>query len=139
MSAVYSWSCAQLSQPAARMFRLLGLHPGPDVSLPAAASMAGLTVRAARSGLDELVLSSLLTEDRPGRYWFHDLLRVYAAEEALAREDAADRHRALPAAGPLPDQRAPCGNAPRSAPGAVDLPAARPDVVPEHMAAHDEA
>ena len=140
MRAVYSWSCAQLSQPAARMFRLLGLHPGPDVSLPAAASMAGLTVRAARSVLDELVLSSLLTEDRPGRYWFHDLLRVYAAEEALAREDAADRHRALHR---LLDHylisahRAATLLDPRREP--LDLPAATPGVVPEHMAAHDEA
>jgi hypothetical protein len=36
------------------------------------------------------VLSSLLTEDHPGRYWFHDLLRVYAAEQALARESAGN-------------------------------------------------
>ncbi len=40
--AVLSWSYDQLSPPAARMFRLLGLHPGPDISLSAAASLAGL-------------------------------------------------------------------------------------------------
>jgi len=39
--AVLSWSYDQLSEPAARMFRLLGVHPGPDISLSAAASLAG--------------------------------------------------------------------------------------------------
>ena len=39
--AVFSWSYRQLSGPAARMFRLLGLHPGPDITVPAAASLAG--------------------------------------------------------------------------------------------------
>ncbi len=39
---VFSWSRARLSQPAGRMFRLLGIHPGPDITVPAAASLAGL-------------------------------------------------------------------------------------------------
>jgi DNA-binding SARP family transcriptional activator/tetratricopeptide (TPR) repeat protein len=140
MRTVYSWSCRQLSPPAARMFRLLGLHPGPDVSLPAAASMACLALPEARSVLEELVLSSLLTEDRPGRYWLHDLLRVYAAEEALALEDAAERrcamHRLLDhylisayrAALLLDPHRE-----------TLDLPAARHGVIPERIADHDEA
>src|SRR6202044_903708 len=46
--AVFSWSCRQLSEPAARLFRLLGLHPGPDISLAAAASLAGLAPSRAR-------------------------------------------------------------------------------------------
>src|ERR1700727_1258118 len=52
--AVLSWSYEQLSPSAARMFRLLGLHPGPDVSLPAAASLAGISRREASSALREL-------------------------------------------------------------------------------------
>jgi tetratricopeptide (TPR) repeat protein/transcriptional regulator with XRE-family HTH domain len=79
---VFSWSHHALSQPAARMFRLLGLHPGPDVSVPAAASLAGVGRRAARVLLDELTCASLLTEHHPGRYALHDLLRAYAAEQA---------------------------------------------------------
>ena len=39
---VFSWSCQQLSEQAARIFRLLGVHPGPDITAPAAASLAGL-------------------------------------------------------------------------------------------------
>lgn len=41
MRAVFSWSTRQLSGEAAGMFRLLGIHPGPDTSVPAAASLAG--------------------------------------------------------------------------------------------------
>ena len=137
--AVYSWSCEQLSAPAARMFRLLGLHPGPDVSLPAAASMAGMTLREARLVLEELVLSSLLGEDRPGRYSLHDLLRVYAAEQAVVQESEEDRraavHRlvdhylisAYSAALLLDPHREP-----------LTLPPARADVVPERMTGHGE-
>jgi hypothetical protein len=42
LRAVFSWSYTTLSRPAARLFRLLGLHPGPDLATPAAASLAGL-------------------------------------------------------------------------------------------------
>ncbi|GAB3432545.1 AfsR/SARP family transcriptional regulator [Flindersiella endophytica] len=85
--AVFSWSYRQLSKPAARLFRLLGLHPGPDISGPAAASLAGMPLGQARSLLAELTRSHLLTQHQPGRYTFHDLLRAYATE--LVREDAS--------------------------------------------------
>ncbi|GLP64804.1 SARP family transcriptional regulator [Streptomyces sp. TUS-ST3] len=78
--AVMSWSYHALSPGAARLFRLLVLHPGPDVSLPAAASLAGLGIAAARSLLAELVHTHLVDEPAPGRYTWHDLLRAYAAE-----------------------------------------------------------
>jgi hypothetical protein len=96
--AVISWSYHELSAPSARMFRLLGLHPGPDISLAAAASLAGLPVRQAREWLDELTRSHLLAERSPGRFAFHDLLRAYAAERAAAQDDAERRaavHRTL--------------------------------------------
>ena len=80
--AVFSWSCRQLSDPAAQMFALLGVHFGPDISLPAAASLAGIPAPQARAALAELVSASLVTEHQPGRYILHDLLRAYAAEQA---------------------------------------------------------
>ncbi|GAA2151567.1 BTAD domain-containing putative transcriptional regulator [Kitasatospora kazusensis] len=89
--AVFSWSYEQLGEPAARLFRLLGLHPGPDVALPAAACLAGLTPAQARAALDELIDSHLLTEHAPGRYLSHDLLRAYAADLARSTEDEAAR------------------------------------------------
>ena len=44
LRAVFSWSADKLSDQAARMFRLLGLHHGPDISAAAAASLAGVTL-----------------------------------------------------------------------------------------------
>jgi DNA-binding SARP family transcriptional activator/tetratricopeptide (TPR) repeat protein len=85
--AVLSWSYAALSPAAARMFRLLGLHPGPDVTAPAAAGLAGVL----DGSLAELVRANLLTEHQPGRYTFHDLLRAYAAEQAEAVDAPAHR------------------------------------------------
>ncbi|MFF7758953.1 AfsR/SARP family transcriptional regulator [Streptomyces griseorubiginosus] len=87
--AVLSWSYHALSPAAARLFRLLVLHPGPDVSLPAAASLAGLGAAATRSLLAELVHAHLVDEPAPGRYAWHDLLRAYAAELS-AGTDAPD-------------------------------------------------
>ena len=83
---VLSLSHRHLPEPAARMFRLLGLHPGPDISAAAAASLAGVPPAAARAALRGLTRASLLTEVAPGRYAFHDLLRAYAAEQ----DNAAD-------------------------------------------------
>jgi DNA-binding SARP family transcriptional activator len=98
--AVFSWSYRALSAPAARMFRLLGLHPGPDLAVPAAASLAGAPLAAAQAALDELERAHLVTEHVPGRYQCHDLLHLYAAE--LAQEDEAEPKR-LAALGRLLD------------------------------------
>lgn len=89
--AVFSWSCRHLSTAAARMFRLLGIHPGPDVTVPAAATLVAVAVGTARRALDELTGANLLAEHAPGRYAFHDLLRDYAAELASARDRDAER------------------------------------------------
>src|SRR6202035_4593365 len=93
LRAVFSWSYRKLSPPAARMFRLLGLHQGPDISA-AAASLAGLPAGEARGALAELTRASLLTEDAAGRLSCHDLLRAYAAEQAADGERAAEREAA---------------------------------------------
>jgi DNA-binding SARP family transcriptional activator/tetratricopeptide (TPR) repeat protein len=89
--AVFSWSYRALSADAARLYRLLGLHPGPDISVAAAASLAALPVKRVRPLLAELTRLSLIIEHTPGRYTFHDLLRAYATE--LARIHDSDRER----------------------------------------------
>ncbi|MEV1076712.1 BTAD domain-containing putative transcriptional regulator [Streptomyces sp. NPDC050211] len=93
--AVFSWSYDALSAPAARLFRLLGLHAGPDISAPAAAALAGTPLRETCGLLVELTRAHLLTEHLPGRYTWHDLLRVYATERALAEETPPERDRAV--------------------------------------------
>jgi DNA-binding SARP family transcriptional activator len=93
--AVLSWSYRQLSPRTARMFRLLGLHPGPDITVPAAASLAGLDLPEAAGQLRELAHRHLVAEPAPGRYAFHDLLHAYAAEKAAATGGKADRDAAI--------------------------------------------
>jgi DNA-binding SARP family transcriptional activator/tetratricopeptide (TPR) repeat protein len=93
--AVLSWSYAALPPPAARLFRLLGLHAGPDISAAAAASLAGLPRHRTRQLLAELTRASLLTEHRPGRYTFHDLLRAYATDLTHRHDPNQDRREAL--------------------------------------------
>jgi len=86
LRSTFSWSYHGLSEPASRMFRLLGLHAGPDISPSAAASLAAVTVTEARRLLLELVQAQLLTQHRPQRYFFHDLLMAYAGELSTAAE-----------------------------------------------------
>jgi DNA-binding SARP family transcriptional activator/Tfp pilus assembly protein PilF len=88
---VFSWSCRQLSPGAARMFRLLGLHPGPDISGAAAISLAGVPPGEAHRALAELAQASLLTAPSAGRFALHDLMRAYAAELAAAGHRPAQR------------------------------------------------
>jgi DNA-binding SARP family transcriptional activator/tetratricopeptide (TPR) repeat protein len=91
--AVFSWSYDQLSETAASMFRLLGLHPGPDISLSAAASLAGVTRAQAGAALRELTRAHMAAEYLPARFTFHDLLRAYAADQA-ERHDSEEERRA---------------------------------------------
>lgn len=93
--AVFSWSYSALSRPAARLFRLLALHPGPDLDQRAAAALAGVEPERVRGLLAELTGGHLLVEHAPGRYTYHDLLRVYAGELVTAYDDEWDRRAAL--------------------------------------------
>jgi DNA-binding SARP family transcriptional activator/tetratricopeptide (TPR) repeat protein len=94
LRAVFSWSCQALTPAAARLFRLLGLHPGPDAGLAVAASLAAVPPREADTLLAELARAHLITEYTADRYGFHDLLREYAAELAAAPEAEAERREA---------------------------------------------
>jgi DNA-binding SARP family transcriptional activator len=93
--AVFSWSYRLLSAPARRLFRLLSVHGGPELSRNAAASLAGLPRAEMRPLLAELTGARLLTEDRPGRFTSHDLTRVYAAELSATEDTEDDRRGAL--------------------------------------------
>lgn len=93
--AAFSWSYERLSEPARRLFRLLSVHCGPDVSRNAIASVAGLPKAEMQQLLAELTGARLLTEHRPGRFVSHDLTRVYAAELTAAHDTPGDRHAAL--------------------------------------------
>ncbi|MER6561854.1 BTAD domain-containing putative transcriptional regulator [Streptomyces sp. NPDC001027] len=92
----FSWSYDALTPGAARLFRLLAVHPGPDASAATAAVLLGLPLKDTRPLLSELVGAHLLTQRSPGRFGSHELLRIYAAElteshDAPAERDAARR------------------------------------------------
>ncbi len=93
--AVFSWSYLRLDPAAARLFRLVGLHHGPDIGTRAAASLAGLPAGRARPLLSELANAHLIAEDAPGRYTVHDLLRAYATELVHEEESGAERDAAV--------------------------------------------
>jgi DNA-binding SARP family transcriptional activator len=93
--AVISWSYAALHAEAARLFRLIALHPGPDMTIPAAASLLGRPVPEARSAMVALSRAHLVEERTPGRFGFHDLLRAYAAEKAAGTDSETERRAAL--------------------------------------------
>jgi DNA-binding SARP family transcriptional activator len=93
--AVFSWSYRTLTSEAAQLFRLIGLHPGPAITVAAAASLAGISRREAATLLAALARAHLVDEQIPGRFAFHDLLRAYAAEQAHAHDPEPVRRAAL--------------------------------------------
>ncbi len=133
---VFGRSYQALDPEPRRLFRLLGLHPGPDITIPAAASLAGLSPPQVRALIGTLCEAHLVREHAPGRYSSHDLVRAYAAELAASPADSEqDRaealrraldhyaHSACAAARRLYPQRDP-----------IDLLPSRPGVVPEQYA-----
>ena len=85
VAAAFDLSYQDLTAGQQRLFRRLGLVPGPSIDACAAAALDGTSLEDARSRLDELYDQHLLTEPAPGRYQLHDLLREHA--HALARAD----------------------------------------------------
>jgi DNA-binding SARP family transcriptional activator/tetratricopeptide (TPR) repeat protein len=86
----FDCSYAALDPGAQRLFRLLGLVPGPDVTHAAAAALGRISCQMAAMVLDRLAAAHLVTEHAPGRYALHDLLRRYAAERAHAEDGVED-------------------------------------------------
>ncbi|MCA2228463.1 AfsR/SARP family transcriptional regulator [Nonomuraea aurantiaca] len=95
LRAVFSWSYRALEPSAARMFRMLSLHPGADVSPPEAAALAGVTTSEARRLLDLLTGRSLLGGTGRDRHRFHDLLHVYAVERSRREDSGTERRTAV--------------------------------------------
>jgi DNA-binding SARP family transcriptional activator/tetratricopeptide (TPR) repeat protein len=96
LPAVFDLSYASLQAPHRRLWRLLGLIPGPDLDAYAAAALAEADPAHAAGLLEDLVDHNLLAACAPGRYRLHDLLRAHArtlaaADPALEREAAVDR------------------------------------------------
>lgn len=78
-----------------RLLRLLALHPGHDLDGYAAAALAGTDLDTASTSLHHLRDDHLLQQGSPGRYTFHDLVRVHATTRALDEDRPLDRRAAL--------------------------------------------
>ncbi|WP_435178811.1 ATP-binding protein [Actinacidiphila sp. bgisy145] len=92
--SVFTWSYRALPAHSARLFRLLGLHPTGEFSLPAAAALGELPPSRTRQLLDDLVGAHLLEQTAPDRFQFHDLLRAYATDLVRTEEPADQRQAA---------------------------------------------
>jgi DNA-binding SARP family transcriptional activator/Tfp pilus assembly protein PilF len=92
---VFSWSYRHLDAAAARAFRKLGIHPGPDLDPYAAAALIGVTLDQAKRLLGQLARAHLIQPATDGRYGLHDLLRAYARELAASYDDAHEQQAAL--------------------------------------------
>ena len=88
--AAFDLSYQTLDRAARRLFRLLGLVPGPDFSCDAAGALAGYPPQRCAHLLDRLAAAHLVSRPAPGRYGLHDLLRQYAAGRAQ-REDGSSQ------------------------------------------------
>ena len=93
--AVFSWSYRNLGAVPARVFRLLGLHPGPDLDAHAAAALGGMALADATEALGLLARTHLIQRAGPDRYDLHDLLRAYARELATSGDTEGERSAAL--------------------------------------------
>lgn len=91
---VFATAYAGLPELARRLYRLLGILPGVDVSPGTVAAVTGLDERQARSGLDTLV-SAHLAEFQGGRYGLHELARLYARERSRDEDTAQTREAVL--------------------------------------------
>jgi DNA-binding SARP family transcriptional activator/Tfp pilus assembly protein PilF len=138
--AVFSWSYQQLSAEAARMFRLAGMHPGPDITVPAAASLAAIAEAEARRLLRELARTHMTAEHLPGRYALHDLLRAYAGAQARDIDTEAERHEAIARVlDHYLHTAARAGRLLNPAQEAVALAPPTPGAAPGHLADHRQA
>ena len=88
VAAAFDLSYQELTADQQRLFRRLGLAPGPDIDSYAAAALDDISVETARGRLDDLYDNHLITEPQAGRYLLHDLLREYARTLADGDDDA---------------------------------------------------
>lgn len=91
LRAVFSWSYHALNAEAATVFGLLGHVPGPDIDSAAAASLAAAPVERVCIALRELENASLIQQDTPGRYRWHDLIHLHATDRAAHSDPEAPR------------------------------------------------
>ena len=93
--ATFDLSYRQLDAQKARLFRLLPVGPGPDISSQSAAVLTAMDQTAARHGLEALARAHLIEQGSSYARWrMHDLIRLYADERGIAQADEDEREQA---------------------------------------------
>ncbi|KAA2254426.1 tetratricopeptide repeat protein [Solihabitans fulvus] len=95
VAAAFTLSYQHLDTAQQRLFRLLGLVPGPDFDAYAAAALADRSLGEVEQLLEDLVDVHLLQQRSPGRYRFHDLLHHHARTIAQETDDEHVRYAAV--------------------------------------------
>ncbi|HEY4454044.1 MAG TPA: BTAD domain-containing putative transcriptional regulator, partial [Pseudonocardiaceae bacterium] len=88
---ILSWSYTTLTPQHATTSALLGLAPGPDISRTATTNLTHQNPTTTHTALRALERASLIHQHTPNRYRMHDLIRLYAQEQAV--EQLADGQR----------------------------------------------
>ena len=92
--AVLRTSYTRLAATESQCFRLLSLHPGPEFSTPAGASLLNVKEVDARRVLRRLATCHLVESAGKGRWRMHDLIRLCGVELAAEHDASADRRAA---------------------------------------------
>ncbi|MGS2640313.1 BTAD domain-containing putative transcriptional regulator [Streptosporangium sp. LJ11] len=93
--AAFETSYGSLPEPARRTFRLLGLHPGPDIGVDEVVALARSSVDDVRAALDTLIGAHLVQHGTGGRFVMHDLVSLFARERAESDDSEPARRGAL--------------------------------------------
>lgn len=86
LRGAFDLSYGSLRTAQARAYRRLAWHPGPEITTLVTSCVTGESLAECEEALRDLAQRHLLTEHSPGRYRFHDLLRLHAQEKAAAHE-----------------------------------------------------
>ena len=95
LTTTFDLSYRRLDDPSRRLFRLLSLVPGTDLTAPAAAALMASSAETAERLLRHLAAAHLCEETAAGRFTAHDLLRAYGAGKSQAEDTGSDRAAAV--------------------------------------------
>lgn len=86
IDAAFELGYEQLTIEQARAFRLVALAGTACIGIPAAAALIGVDDSTAEDVLESLTDAAMLESAKPGRYGYHDLVRVYARQQAVSHD-----------------------------------------------------
>ncbi len=87
VQAAFARSCRRLSERSSKLLRYMGFAPCGQFTAESAAALLGSSPRDAQEALDEIEAGCLIDKHAAGRYGLHDLVRLYASEQAHQLED----------------------------------------------------